>query len=91
MSALRSHGVETFYGKWLIDGSPRVLLIDVKSASDFFKGWKREFESKTGVELPDDDDMSNDALDFGYLTTWFFREVRTPTLPCRARTPVHEC
>lgn len=37
MDALRNHGVNTFYGKWLMEGNPRVLLIDVKSANKFFE------------------------------------------------------
>lgn len=75
IGALREHGVETFYGKWLIDGSPRVLLIDVKSASSFFDEWKKDFERVADVELPPCDNQANDAVEFGYLTAWFFREV----------------
>ena len=75
MRVLEENGVKTFFGKWLIEGSPRVLLLDMKAASKFAEEWKREFESKTGIKLPQDDEMSNDALVFGYLTTWFFREV----------------
>lgn len=79
MGALRSHGVDTFYGKWLIAGSPRVLLIAVDSASSFFDEWKRDFERRADVSLPSSDEMANDSLRFGYLTTWFFREVRYKT------------
>lgn len=75
MDALRSHGVETFYGKWLVDGSPRVLLVDVESAAPFFDDWRREFERGAEVELPPCDTMAGDAVAFGYLTTWFLREV----------------
>ena len=77
MDAMRKGGIETFYGKWLVEGAPRVLLMDVKAAADkFFDEWKGEFKEKTGVELPSDDDMAEDALVFGYLAAWFFREVR---------------
>lgn len=78
MDAMREGGVETFYGKWLVDDAPRVLLIDVKAADKFLDGWKREFEDKSGVELPSDDQKSEDALAFGYLAAWFFREVGKP-------------
>ena len=76
MRVLEENGVKTFFGKWLIEGSPRVLLLDMKAANKFADEWKRKFESKTGIKLPQDDEMSNDALVFGYLTTWFLREVR---------------
>lgn len=76
MEALGDHGVETFYGKWLVEGRPRVLLMEVGTASQFFDGWRRDFEGRTGAELPADDEKTSDALEFGYLATWFFREVR---------------
>lgn len=78
MDAMRKGGIETFYGKWLVEGAPRVLLIEVKAADKFLEEWQREFKEKTGVELPSDDDMAQDALAFGYLAAWFFREVRIP-------------
>lgn len=75
MGALRSHGVETFYGKWLVEGSPRVLLVDVESASAFFEEWQREFERGAEVSLPPCDAVAGDAVAFGYLTTWLLKEV----------------
>lgn len=83
---LAKDGVETFYGKWLVKGTPRVLLIDMSAASTFSDGWRRDFERRAGVELPADDDMSSDALEFGYLSTWFFREVG-----CTSCTAVRGC
>lgn len=76
MAALREQGVNTFYGKWLINGSPRVVLIDMRSARHFFDEWKRKFERKADMSIPSSDDIANDVLEFGYLTVWFFREVR---------------
>ena len=75
MEALGKGGVETFYGRWLVEGKPRVLLMNVSAAGQFVDEWRRDFTFKTGVELPADDEKSSDALEFGYLSTWFFREV----------------
>lgn len=89
MAALREQGLNIFYGKWLINGFPRVLLIDVRSARPFFNRWKREFERNANVSIPSSDGIANDALQFGYLTVWFFREVRRkksrPSFPIRIR------
>lgn len=75
MEALSNDGVKTFYGRWLIDGDPRVLLMDVEAAYPFFDEWKHDFENISGILLPSDDDKTNDAITFGYLVTRFFREV----------------
>ncbi|PKS08654.1 hypothetical protein jhhlp_005043, partial [Lomentospora prolificans] len=75
MHTLGQHGIKTFYGRWLVDGHPRVLLLDVKAGYELFLNtWKTEFKNVSGVSLPTDDE-SDDALVFGYLVTWYFREL----------------
>ncbi|CAI4212418.1 unnamed protein product [Parascedosporium putredinis] len=74
IASLEKEGIRAVYGRWLIDGNPRVLLIDVKAAQDkYLEQWKQEFEKASGVTLPVDDE-SDDALVFGRLVTWFFKE-----------------
>jgi glycogen synthase len=77
MDTLQKAGISSAYGRWLVEGSPRVLLIDVKAGFQFFEEWRQDFQALTGVLLPEEDDMSNDALVFGYLVTWFLAEVRS--------------
>jgi len=76
METLQKAGINSTYGRWLVEGSPRVLLIDVKAGFQFFEEWREDFLGQTGVLLPEEDDMSSDALVFGYLVTWFLAEVR---------------
>jgi len=76
METLQKAGIDSFFGRWLVEGSPRVLLLDVKAGFQFFDEWREDFLAQTGVALPLDDEMSSDALVFGYLVTWFLAEVR---------------
>ena len=75
MDTLQRVGITSAYGRWLVEGSPRVLLVDVKAGFQFFDEWREDFSAQTGVMLPKEDDMSCDALVFGYLVTWFLAEV----------------
>lgn len=87
MEALRDQGVKTLYGKWLVRGSPRVLLLDLKAAAPYLEVWRREFEAKAEVSVPVDDDMANDAILFGYLSNWFFQEVSRAKPPSTPTSP----
>ena len=63
------------YGRWLIEGAPRVLLIDTKSAYRFLDEWKADLWNTAGIPSPPGDDETNEAVVFGYLVAWFLGEV----------------
>ena len=63
------------FGRWLIDGYPRVLLFDIGSAAWKLDQWKRELWNISHVGVPWHDRESNDAIIFGNLTAWFLAEV----------------
>lgn len=72
--ALRSlsvSGVKYRYGRWLVEGAPKVLLLDVMSVSNRLDEWKGDFWSLTGISSPDNDREMNDSILFGYLVAWF--------------------
>lgn len=71
LQSLRDGHVNFKYGRWLIEGSPMVLLLDTESAKGRLGEWKGDFWSLTGITSPDDDREMNDAIVFGYLTAWF--------------------
>ena len=77
---MNSRGIKTLYGRWLIDGAPRVLLFDTKSAYGFMDEWKGDLWSTTGIPSPPGDDETNEAIIFGYIVAWFLGEVCTMSI-----------
>ena len=68
--------LQVVYGRWLIEGYPRVILFDIGSAAWKLDEWKSALWSASHVGIPYADMESNDAVIFGYLTSWFLSEVR---------------
>ncbi len=64
------------FGRWLIDGYPKVLLFDIASAAWKLDEWKKEMWEYSNIGVPWHDRESNDAVIFGSLTVWFLAEVR---------------
>lgn len=83
---MRNRGIGILYGRWLIEGAPRVLLIDTKTAYKYMDEWKADLWSVASIPAPPGDDETNEAIVFGYLVAWFLGEVRLgrsffPALP----------
>src|ERR1700750_134181 len=72
---MNDRGILTLYGRWLIEGAPRVLLFDTGSAHRFLNEWKSDLWNIAGIPGPDGDHESNEAIVFGYLIAWFLGEV----------------
>ena len=68
---MRNSGVKVFFGKWLVDGSPSVVLFDLESATHRLNEWKGDLWSVAGIPCPSNDQEMNDAIIFGYLNAWF--------------------
>ncbi|XP_029199866.1 glycogen [starch] synthase-like [Acropora muricata] len=84
VQALRDSGVETHFGRWLIDGYPKVVLFDIGSIYQKLGHFKNEFWSRTHIGIPDPDTESNDAVVLGFLVAQFIGEYRArcdPDLP----------
>ncbi|KNC96136.1 uncharacterized protein SPPG_08523 [Spizellomyces punctatus DAOM BR117] len=71
---LAQRGVKYLYGRWLIEGAPHVLLLDVSSAYHRMNEWKSDLWSIAGIPSPPDDRETNEAIVFGYLVAWFLGE-----------------
>jgi len=67
--------LQVVFGRWLIEGYPKVALFDVGSAAWKLDEWKRELWECTHIGVPYHDNESNDAIIFGFLTVWFIAEV----------------
>ena len=79
---MEERGIGLLYGRWLIEGAPRVLLIDTSTGYRWLDEWKGDLWSAAGIPSPAGDSETNEAIVFGYLVAWFLGEVgcRTPFL-----------
>lgn len=78
---MSERGVKFMYGRWLIEGAPRVLLFDTSSVRNRLDEWKTDLWNLAAIPTPSDDQETNETILLGYLTTWFLGEVG----PCRVR------
>jgi glycogen synthase len=75
MAAMEERGISLLYGRWLIEGAPRVLLIDTSTGYRWLDEWKGDLWSAAGIPSPAGDSETNEAIVFGYLVAWFLGEV----------------
>jgi len=75
MNAMRERGIELLYGRWLIEGAPRVLLINTGTGYKWLDEWKGDLWQTAGIPSPASDNETNEAIVFGYLVAWFLGEV----------------
>src|SRR3569833_1036217 len=79
INAMKERGIGILYGRWLIEGAPRVLLIDTKTAYHYMDEWKADLWNVASIPSPASDDETNEAIVFGYLVAWFLGEVGKPS------------
>src|ERR1700761_285843 len=75
IKSMNDRGIGTLYGRWLIDGAPRVLLFDTSSAYRYLDEWKGDLWTVAGIPSPPGDAETNETIVFGYLIAWFLGEV----------------
>lgn len=74
IDSMKERGIEIVYGRWLIEGAPRVLLIDTGAGYKFLDEWKGDLWNVAGIPSPEGDSETNEAIVFGYLVAWFLGE-----------------
>ncbi|EEH05267.1 glycogen synthase [Histoplasma capsulatum var. duboisii H88] len=74
MVAMKERGVDMMYGRWLIEGAPRVLLVDTSSGYKYLDEWKGDLWNAAAIPSPAEDGETNEAIVFGYLVAWFLGE-----------------
>jgi Glycogen synthase len=72
---MEERGISLLYGRWLIEGAPRVLLIDTGTGYRWLDEWKGDLWAAAGIPSPAGDSETNEAIVFGYLVAWFLGEV----------------
>lgn len=75
LQSMSSRGVRFVYGRWLIDGSPRVILFELESVEGYINEWKGDLWSLVGIPSPEHDPETNDAILLGYTVAWFLGEL----------------
>ena len=73
LDRLRAAGMTCHYGRWLIAGRPRAILLDHRArygrlGEDKYLYWKDH-----GIGVPDGDGEVNDVVAFGFAVAEFFR------------------
>ncbi|KAM6895415.1 glycogen [starch] synthase, liver [Xenentodon cancila] len=75
MDALIHNSCQVHFGRWLIEGSPYVILFDIGSAAWNLDRWKGDLWQTCNIGLPYNDREANDSLILGSMITWFFKEL----------------
>ncbi|XP_054480770.1 glycogen [starch] synthase, liver [Anoplopoma fimbria] len=75
MDALIHNGCQVHFGRWLIEGSPFVILFDIGSAAWNLDRWKKDLWETCKIGLPYEDREANNSLILGSLIAWFFKEL----------------
>lgn len=63
-------------GRWLVDGNPQIILMDIGSAAWKLDEYKSELWEKCNVGVPHLDVEANDAIILGYMVADFIGEFR---------------
>lgn len=71
LNEMRDAGLKVSFGKWLIEGSPSVILFDLEAVIHRLNEWKSDLWNLSKIPCPSNDQEMNDAVLFGYLTEWF--------------------
>jgi glycogen(starch) synthase len=75
IASMKERGIDMIYGRWLIEGAPRVLLIDTGTGYRYLEEWKGDLWNTSSIPSPEGDHETNEAIVFGYLVAWFLGEV----------------
>jgi glycogen(starch) synthase len=75
LESMAKYGVKYLYGRWLVEGSPYVLLFDTDSVLNKLDEWKGDLWRSAGIPSPPHDTETNNAILFGYMVTWFLGEL----------------
>lgn len=75
IASMKERGINIVYGRWLIEGAPRVILIETGTGYKYLNEWKGDLWNSSGIPSPEGDHETNEAIVFGYLVAWFLGEV----------------
>eukprot|EP00299_Pterocystis_sp_00344_P015117 c7535_g1_i1.p1 GENE.c7535_g1_i1~~c7535_g1_i1.p1 ORF type:complete len:620 (+),score=153.73 c7535_g1_i1:278-1861(+) len=66
--------MRVLYGRWLIEGNPQVILLDINPSRHMLGQWKGDLFQAAQISIPDSDAECADTILFGGLTAAFLGE-----------------
>ncbi|KAH8826812.1 glycogen synthase [Flagelloscypha sp. PMI_526] len=90
LDAMRAQGAKILYGRWLIEGAPKVVLFDTGSMYSRLDEWKGDLWNLAGIPSPPNDHETNETIVFGYLVAWFLGEYVSRQLSTAVVAHFHE-
>lgn len=75
LDRLRDQGIPCHFGRWLIPGRPRVILLDYRARFPKLGEDKYLMWADHGISLPADDGETNEVVAFGFTVLQFFQEL----------------
>jgi len=75
LDRLREAGIPCHFGRWLVPGRPRVILLDYRARYARLHEDKYLLWADHGISTVSNDGEVNDVVAFGFTVTEFFREL----------------
>ncbi len=75
LDRLRAQGIPCHFGRWLIPGRPRVILLDYRARYQHLDHDKYLMWKDHGISVPNNDGEVNEVVAFGFTVAEFFREL----------------
>jgi len=72
---MQERGLDVQYGRWLVTGRPKVVLVNPKSAMNCLSDIKRDLWDEHHIATGDGNELLDQVLAFGFLTQLFFEEL----------------
>ncbi|OWY24132.1 glycogen synthase [Sphingobacteriales bacterium UPWRP_1] len=72
---MRQAGYEVFYGNWLITGRPKVVLFSLQQIGGMLQKIRYDFWKAHQIPLPENSELVNGVVAFGYLVTEFLKRL----------------
>ncbi|XP_050531555.1 glycogen [starch] synthase isoform X4 [Daktulosphaira vitifoliae] len=88
VTKMRDLGFKLVTGRWLVDGSPQVILFDVGSAAWKLDEYKQTLWDSCNIGIPHLDIEANDAVILGYQIAQFISEFRAAAAVYVESTPL---
>ncbi|MBC8173485.1 MAG: glycogen/starch synthase [Chitinophagales bacterium] len=73
--AMRESGFQIHYGRWLTQGTPKVILIPPMQAYDAFKDIRQYLLKNHQINIFNPDELLQQVIAFGHLVLQFFIEL----------------
>lgn len=90
LAKLREQGIACHYGRWLVPGRPRVILLDHRSRYSRIGDDKYLMWTDHGITTDASDGEVNDVVAFGFTVTDFFRALTKIAPGLRVLAHFHE-